>query len=145
MRRSTQNNRSGAIMWRDREMPGFGHSRDLSCFRKATTPAQVKHDDAGHACFQKITKCPSASQSFGATDRCNAGFFITFENTETVHLDRVFVPESLEWREFTGNLHGGQELPHGMELDHDIHAITDSRPDFFKRLQCRFEIGLRDI
>ncbi|MNF06217.1 hypothetical protein D3C80_2061230 [compost metagenome] len=88
-------------------MPGLRHGGNFAGFRETTTPAQIEHDDASYTRFEKITERPTTPQCFRGTDRRYACFRIALETAKTIHLDRVFVPERLERREFMGDLHGG--------------------------------------
>jgi len=55
------------------------------------------------------------------------------------------MPECVERSERFGNLHGRQQLPQRVELNHDFHLVAHAFADLFKRLQRLFEIGRRDV
>ena len=69
MGRSGQYDRTGAVVRRNRKMPGFGHGGDLLGFGDAAAPGEVQHDDAGRAGFQEIAECGPAAKRLRRADR----------------------------------------------------------------------------
>ena len=47
MRRGAEHDRAGAVVRRDRQVPGLGHRGDLARLREAAAPGDVEHHDAG--------------------------------------------------------------------------------------------------
>ena len=58
---------------------------------------------------------------------------VALERRENVHLDRVFVPEGVEWPKGARDRHRRQQLPHRMKLDHDVDFVADGVANFFER------------
>ena len=92
MRRSGQNDRPGAVVRRDRQMPGFGHRGDLlglgepphQAMSSITTPATP---------VSRRSRKRSAAERLGGADRRARSLGVALQRAEAVHLDRVFVPE----------------------------------------------------
>ena len=133
MRRGGEHHRPGAVVRRDRQVPGLGHRSDLARLGEAAAPGDVEHDDAGGAGLEEIAEGPARAERLRGADRRRRGLGIAPEVAEAVHPDRVLVPEGLVGRERAGDGHRRQELPERMELDHDLHAVADRLADLLER------------
>ncbi len=133
VRRGGQHHRPGAVVRGDRQVPGLHHGGDLLGLRDPAAPREVEHDDPRGARLQEVAEAPSRRQRLRRADRHGRGLGVARERAEAVHLDRVLVPERVVRRERAGDLHGGEELPHRVELDHDVHPVAHALADLVER------------
>ena len=145
VRRGGEHDRAGAVVRRDRQVPGLRHRGDLARLREAAAPGDVEHDDAGRAGLQQVAEGPAAAQRLRGRDRRRARRLVALEVGQAVHADRVFVPEGGVGRQRLGDLHRRQQLPHRVELDHDVHPVADRLADLLERLQRRLQVGGGDV
>src|SRR5271168_4480140 len=145
MGRSSENHRTCAVVRRDRQMPCFGHRGDFLGFGNASAPGDIQHHYPRDARLQQVPEREPASQRFRRANGRDRRLRVAFQRAEAVHLDRVFVPESIKRRERARDRHRRQQLPHRVKLDHDIHLVANGVSDLLERNESGRYVLRRDI
>ena len=137
--------RPGAVMGRDRQMVGLRQARDLARLGDAADPAEVGHHDADGAAADELAIGKARGQGLAGGDRHAGGARELGQRIGIVHADRIFEPEGIELLQRRHDPLGRGQIPQGVELDHDVHAIADRLADLAEGLQRPVEIGAGDV
>ncbi len=137
---ATQTTGPVAVMRRHRALVGFRQRRDLARLGKAPAPANVEHHDVGSLRLKNVSERRGATQRLARAYRNARGARVLLERGHVAHLDRILRPERTVLLERPRDALGLLQVPQGMKLGHDLHALAHRLADLAKRLQRDLEI-----
>src|SRR6478735_3642524 len=117
--------RADAIMRREGPVIGLGHRRDLATLGEAAGPAQIRHHHMHGVPVEHVLVGKARAQRLAGADPDVGAAGIFGQRLRRVHPDRVFIPGRLVGLERARDLFCGRQVPQRMELDHDLHLVTD--------------------
>ena len=104
-------NRSGAIVRSDRNVPRLGHARNLACFRQATAPRQIEHHDVGSASLEILPKCMRVREGFGGAGPGAGVGGIFLQISHVIEAKRVFMPVGVKFSQPLREALGHRQAP----------------------------------
>ena len=130
-----QADRAGAVVRRDRHAVELRERSHLLGLGETTAPAEVEHEVADVAALEQLVVARARADRLAERAGQRRAVDEARDGEHVVELDRVLDPVGLVVLERARDRLRRAGLPERVQLDHDVHAVTDGRAHLLDRLE----------
>src|SRR5919202_4826639 len=132
----------GAV-WRDRDVVGFGHRRDLADFRDAASMGEIRLDDVDKPILQDLLEIPAREQTLAGRDRYRRMSRNLTQRLVVLRQDRLLDEEQVEGFELLRHHLGHGFVQPAVEIHPDTNAAANCLARRGDAFDDRFHFGER--
>ena len=124
-----ERDRADGVVAGERQVGGVGHRGDLAALGEAAAPGEVGHDDVAGGLLDPGAEAEAGEDALALADRDRGLGLEADEGVDVVGRHDLLEPHDVVGLERAGDAGGGRQVPAGVALDGDLHAVADGLAD----------------